>query len=97
MASGDNFLARLGLLFTDWAERWFPDAYVFVALAVSVVAAAVLINGASPISIAMSFGEGFWSLITFTMQVTMIVIAGYTVASSPAVASARFRLPPIAS
>jgi hypothetical protein len=31
---GDGALVRLGLRFTNWAERWFPDAYVFVALGV---------------------------------------------------------------
>src|SRR5438132_1137840 len=81
--SGEAVLARLGLRFTNWAERWFPDAYVFVALAVAVVAAAALINGASPVAVATSFGDGFWSLITFTMQMAMVVISGYVVASSP--------------
>jgi len=80
---GEGILARLGLRFTSWAERWFPDAYVFVALAVAVVAAAALLNGASPVAVAASFGDGFWSLITFTMQMAMVVISGYVVASSP--------------
>ena len=80
---GEGVLARLGLRFTNWAERWFPDAYVFVALAVAVVAAAALLNGASPVAVATSFGDGFWSLITFTMQMAMVVISGYVVASSP--------------
>jgi short-chain fatty acids transporter len=86
-ASGERGLARLALAFTNWAERWYPDAYVFVSLAVAVVAAAALINGASPATVANSFGEGFWSLITFTMQMTMIVISGYVVASSPVIAA----------
>src|SRR5947209_8456404 len=81
--SGESILARLGLRFTDWAERWFPDAYVFVALAVAVVAAAALLNGASPVAVATSFGDGFWSLITFTMQMAMVIIGGYVVAVSP--------------
>jgi short-chain fatty acids transporter len=51
-----------------------------------VIAAAALLNGASPVTVAKSFGDGFWSLITFTMQMAMIVISGYVVASSPAVA-----------
>ena len=79
----EGALARLGLRFTNWAERWFPDAYVFVALAVAVVAVAALLNGASPVAVATSFGDGFWSLITFTMQMAMVVISGYVVASSP--------------
>src|SRR5690348_7695322 len=81
--SGEAALARVGLRFTDWAERWFPDAYVFVCLAVAVVAAAALLNGATPMAVAKSFGDGFWSLITFTMQMAMIVIGGYVVATSP--------------
>jgi short-chain fatty acids transporter len=80
---GESMLARLGLRFTDWAERWFPDAYVFVALAVAIVAAAAYLNGAPPEAIAGAFGDGFWSLIVFTMQMAMVVISGYVVASSP--------------
>ena len=30
-------LARLALRFTAWAERWYPDAYVFVAMVVVIV------------------------------------------------------------
>src|ERR1019366_6226687 len=30
-----------------------------------------------------AFGNGFWSLITFTMQMAFIVIGGYVVATSP--------------
>ena len=56
--SGESVFARLGLRFTNWAEHWFPDAYVFVALAVAVVAAAALINGASPVAVVTSFGDG---------------------------------------
>jgi short-chain fatty acids transporter len=80
---GEAVLARLGLRFTNWAERWFPDAYVFVCLAVAVVAAAAMINGASPLVVAKSFGDGFWSLIVFTMQMAIVAIGGYVVASSP--------------
>jgi short-chain fatty acids transporter len=90
--SGETGLARLGLHFTNWAERWFPDAYVFVSLAVAVVAAAALLNGASPVAVTKSFGEGFWSLITFTMQMVMIVVSGYVVASSSPVAKLIDRL-----
>jgi short-chain fatty acids transporter len=81
--SSESIFARLGLRFTNWAEHWFPDAYVFVALAVAVVAAAALINGASPVAVVAAFGDGFWSLIVFTMQMAMVVISGYVVASSP--------------
>lgn len=82
----EGFLARAALAFTNWAERWFPDAYVFVALAVVLVSLATLANGAAPQAIAKAFGDGFWSLITFTMQMAFVTIGGYVLASSPPVA-----------
>src|SRR5499426_2245860 len=81
--SQEAALARLGISFTNWAERWFPDAYVFVCLAVAVVAGAAMLNGATPAAVTKSFGDGFWSLITFTMQMAIVAIGGYVVASSP--------------
>jgi short-chain fatty acids transporter len=68
---------------TRLAERWFPDSYVFAALATVIVSAAALLAGVSPSAIATSFGEGYWSLIPFTMQMAMVVVSGYVVASSP--------------
>ena len=78
-------LARLALRFTAWAERWYPDAYVFVAMVVVIVALAAMARGASPFVVAKAFGDGFWSLIIFSLQVSMIAINGYVVASSPPV------------
>jgi len=81
--AGPGLLSRLGLRFTAWAERWFPDAYVFAAIAAAVVAVAALVNGSSPLVVAKSFGDGFWSLIVFTMQMALVAIGGYVVATSP--------------
>lgn len=80
--AADGRLARIALRFTDWAERWFPDAFVFVALAVVVVAVAVLANGAPVAAVTKSFGDGFWTLIPFTMQMAFVTIGGYVVATS---------------
>ena len=76
---------RIAFGVTAWTERWFPDAFIFTALAVIAVALGALIIGAAPKTIAISFGTGFWSLINFTMQMAIIVIIGYVVASSPPV------------
>src|SRR5208337_5478846 len=79
----EGFLARLALRFAAWSERWFPDAFVFAAIAVVVVAIAAALNGAPLTLVAKSFGDGFWSLIPFTLQQVMVVISGYIIASSP--------------
>lgn len=82
-AEREGRLQRFALAVTAWSERWFPEAFVFTALAVLVVATGALSIGASPHNVVVAFGTGFWSLITFTMQMTIIVIIGYVVATSP--------------
>src|ERR1017187_8030155 len=78
----DGALVRIAIAFTAWAERWFPDAYIFVAVALMVVSVGAIANGAWPLAVSVAFGNGFWSLITFTMQMAFIVIGGYVVATS---------------
>src|SRR3974377_2270124 len=78
----EGILVRIAIGFTAWAERWFPDAFIFVAIAVVVVSLAALGNGAAPLAISRAFGDGFWTLITFTMQMAFVAIGGYVVATS---------------
>ncbi|WP_267360969.1 MULTISPECIES: TIGR00366 family protein [unclassified Methylobacterium] len=85
-------LARLSQALVAWAERWFPDSYVFVLIATSLVAMAVLAHGSTPRAVSRAFCDGFWSLIPFTLQMTMVAIGGYVVAVSPPVAVALRRV-----
>ena len=82
----EGVLARAALRCAAWSERWFPDAWVFAALGVVIVAVAALAFGATPKVTVGAFGDGFWSLIPFTMQMTFVVIGGYVVATAPVVA-----------
>src|SRR5690349_6389980 len=81
-----GLLARAALRCAAWSERWFPEAWVFAALGVGLLAAIALGFGAPPATTVQAFGDGFWSLIPFTMQMAFVVIGGYVVASAPAVA-----------
>ena len=88
-------LASIGLRLSDWFEKWFPDAFVLALSAVAIVfvASVLAVSAAAPASIlsvgsavldtAQWFGAGFWDLVTFTMQMSMIVVTGYAVATSP--------------
>ena len=78
-------LASVGLRLSDWFERWFPDAFALALAAVAVVFVAALATGSSFVQTAQWFGAGFWDLVTFTMQMSMIVVTGYAVATSPPV------------
>jgi short-chain fatty acids transporter len=82
-ADGGGGLARLGLALADWCERWFPDAFVFAMIAVVIVGIGALLIGAPLQTVMLQFGKGFWDLITFTMQMALIIIGGYVVATSP--------------
>ena len=77
-------LARFALAMTAWTERWVPDAFVFALLAtVVVVAAALLGTPAGLMDVAGIWGTGFWELIPFTMQMSLVIITGYVLASAP--------------
>ena len=75
-------LARLGARIADLSERYFPDAFVFALAAVVVVFAFGLFAGEQPRTLVTAFGEGFWVLVPFTMQMALIIITGFVVASS---------------
>ncbi|GAB3372730.1 TIGR00366 family protein [Lysobacter rhizosphaerae] len=85
-AAGERWMARTALRCAAFAERWFPDAWVFAVLGVLIVAAAAIACGATPQATAQGFGKGYWSLIPFTMQMVFVVIGGYVVATAPVVA-----------
>jgi len=78
----ETWSVRFALACAHWAERWFPDAWVFAALGVMVVTVAAWGIGVPLQDTSKAFGQGFWSLIPFTMQMTFVVIGGYVVASS---------------
>jgi short-chain fatty acids transporter len=52
----DSRSARFALRCSNFAERWFPDSWVFAAVAVIIVALATLAMGAKPTDAAI----GVW-------------------------------------
>lgn len=78
-------LERFGLWLAAWSEKWFPDAWVFALLGIVFVFFFGILIGESPLRLAIAGGKQFWGLIPFTMQMAMIIINGYVVASTPAV------------
>jgi short-chain fatty acids transporter len=81
-----GLLVRLGIVLADWVEHWFPDPLVFALVAIVIVFVAGVSLGSSPGDMVKNFGNGFWELTTFTMQMAMIIIGGHVLASSPPIA-----------
>jgi short-chain fatty acids transporter len=91
-ATSEGGLIRLGLGLANWSERWFPDPLVFALLGIVIVFIAGLLMHQSPAKLAIQGGKNFWSLVPFTMQMVMIIVGGYVVASTPIVYRAIRRL-----
>src|SRR6202167_4499587 len=84
-ATQEQTLVRFGLSLANWSERWFPDPLIFALLGIVVVFVVGLLLHQSPGKLAIQGGKNFWALVPFTMQMVMIIIGGYVVASTPAV------------
>lgn len=82
-------LERFAQRATAFAETWMPDAFVFaLAATCMVILGAFLVDPtvrAQPMTVVDAWGKGFWILIPFTLQMSMIIIGGYVLASSPPV------------
>lgn len=71
---------------TRLMERWLPDAFIFVIVLTLVAAVAALVTqGTEPASLIRMWGDGFWELLSFSMQMLLVLVTGYVLASSPPV------------
>lgn len=81
----ERFAQRATLI----AEEWMPDAFVFALGATLLVLAAALAFDpgmrADPGILLTAWGKGFWTLIPFTLQMSMVIIGGYVLATAPPV------------
>jgi short-chain fatty acids transporter len=76
-------IARAALTFTAWTERWIPDAFIFALVATAIVVFAAIAATPSTVpQIIDAWGNGFWDLIPFTLQMSLIIITGHVLASS---------------
>ncbi|MBB4823044.1 short-chain fatty acids transporter [Sporosarcina luteola] len=73
---------------TRWSntlmERYLPDPYIFVAILTLVVFLLGLgLTDSGPLDMVVHWGDGFWGLLSFTMQMVIVLVAGHVLASSP--------------
>ena len=83
MEEQPGVVARAALRLTAWTERWIPDAFIFALLATVIVFIAALIwTPSTPGHVIDAWGGGFWDLIPFTLQMSLIIITGHVLATS---------------
>jgi len=79
-------LQRLSRPAVKLVERYLPDPYIFVLLLTIIAAlAAMLFEQQSPLAVMRYWGDGFWGLLSFSMQMLLVLVTGFMLASSPPV------------
>ena len=77
-------LARMGTAFTAFSERYIPSAFsIAILLTFAVFGLAMVAVGAGPLEVVIEWGNGFWALIPFAMQMALVALTGYIVSVSP--------------
>ena len=83
---------------TRLMERWLPDAFIFVlVLTILAALAAMVFEANSPVAVIRMWGDGFWKLLEFSMQMLLVLVTGYILASSPPVKALLARLAGLAT
>ena len=72
-------------IFTRVAERYLPDAFIFLFFLTLIVFVLGVGTGAAPREVLDYWGEGFFSILEFTMQSTLMLVTGFALANTPPV------------
>ncbi|KAM9862903.1 putative short-chain fatty acid transporter [Leucobacter sp. BZR 635] len=79
--------------FSRLVRRYLPDPLVIaILLTIVTILSALLFAGSTPLDIVKYWGEGFWGLLAFSMQVVLIILTGFLLARTPIVDKALDRL-----
>ena len=77
-------IKRLSKIFVSLIEEYLPDPYLFaVALTFVVFILGVIFAGNTPVEMISHWGNGFWDLLAFAMQMCLVLITGHVMANTP--------------
>jgi short-chain fatty acids transporter len=85
----ETVLQRVAGGLSRWSARWVPDAWVVVVLLTFVVFILAFFLAPGELGVGkvgdliVGWGDGFWELLEFGMQMAMIMLTGFVVATSP--------------
>ena len=74
-------------------DRVLPDAIVLAfVLTFITFAMGLILTDSGPLDMIIYWGQGFWGFLSFSMQMAMIIAAGYIVAEAPPIKRALIKL-----
>ena len=77
-------IQSMSRVLTVFVGKYLPDPLIFAILLVMltfVLGIAMTPNG--PLEMVKMFGDGFWNLLAFSMQMALVLVTGHALASSP--------------
>lgn len=78
-------LQRVSQFFVALLQRYLPDPFIFAIVLTFVVFLFVMPStGQGPMQVVNAWAGGFWNLLSFSMQMAMVVVTGHAMASAPA-------------
>lgn len=82
--SGGSPVQNLGRRISGVVEEWMPSPFLFAIILTYVVfLGGLVIEGAGPVEMVKYWNQGFWTLLTFAMQMVLILVTGYALAYHP--------------
>ncbi len=83
-APGKGIFGHITSALDGLVRRYLPDPFVIVLLlTVAVFVAGLAFTDAGPVALTQYWGEGFWDLLTFAMQMMLVLVTGFILASTP--------------
>jgi len=79
-------IRRMGEYFTGWAKKYMPDPFLFaILLTFLTFILGLIFTKSGPLDMLKHWHKGFWSLLAFAMQMCLILVTGYALATTRAV------------
>ncbi|TMO25164.1 TIGR00366 family protein [Pseudoalteromonas sp. S4741] len=91
-------LNKVASPFTKLVERYLPDPFIFVImLTIITLSIANLATPATTLEVITSWGSGFWNLLSFAMQMLLVLVTGYMLASTSLISKLLTKLATLAN
>ncbi|MBW7982292.1 TIGR00366 family protein [Enterobacillus tribolii] len=76
-------IGRLSRVLTGFVSRYLPDPLIFaMLLTLLTFLIALALTPHTPLDMVQMWGDGFWNLLGFGMQMALIIVTGHALASS---------------
>ena len=82
--TNENGIMKIGSYLIRLSMKYMPDPSIFaVVLTFIAFLLGVFVANVSPMQMVVNWYKGFWSLLSFAMQMALIIITGSAVADAP--------------